>query len=859
MNLKRKATPTKFYVILLIIAAALLMFIGSISFKQIIELRDSANSIAHTLEVEKEINNLFFIHSRMESSELKNLLRKDTLSYATIFNKYIKSADSSLINLKLLVNDNPVQQTHVRRISELQGELIDALNKISKSPKTRLKFSLNEKNKLDQVAYVMDKLNERKNLMIDKEEMLLKERRANYQSQALLTPYMILILGVFALFVFVISFIKINSERENRTQAEAFLASVMANTENIINYYEPVFNDSDEIKDFKLIYANERNRVDFNLDPEKIMGKLISDVLPFVKLNGEYEKLAESYKEKKVVRLNRQVKVEDDKIWLESTVRPLSNGILVVAKNTTFEKESVARLNDLNLKLQEQFSELQKKEAFLQSIFTSTSNVIAHYLPVKNKQGKIIDFTIAFTNEIIKDVTGDVAEDIKGKKISDVYPFLMENGVFETMAETATTGKTLKIEKEYDFLGSKKIFLTTSTKASDGITLTSRENTLERLAEKQMTSLNENLKIQNSILSDAEKMAQIGSFRFGSSAEESNLSENFYLLLGIDVDTFDVSHENYKKFIHPIDLENYEQELENAKEKNTDFNFLYRVITPSRKVKHFQTSGHSTDNMLVGVVQDVTAIIKNEQKLKEKNEELKRSNAELESFNRVASHDLQEPIRKIQMFISRIEDTDFDQLSDRSKSYFEKINTSSERMRMLIRYLLSYSRINKTSNDFINLDLSDILDKVQEDLEARIKESNVTLIIDDLPKIEAIPFQMEQLFNNLISNAIKYGNTEDPKIIIECKKLKKSQIKQNFVKKFKAYYRISIIDNGIGFEQEHSERIFELFQRLHQKNEYSGTGIGLAICKKIVQNHKGHIAAKSAPNKGTTINVYLPA
>lgn len=859
MNLKRKATPTKFYVILLIIAAALLMFIGSISFRQIIELRDSADSIAHTLEVEKEINNLFFIHSRMESSELKNLLRKDTLSYSTTFNKFIKSADSSLINLKLLVNDNPVQQTHIKRITELQVDLVNALNKISKSPQTRLKFSLKEKNKLDEVATIMDKLTERKNLMIDKEEMLLKERRANYQSQALLTPYMILILGVFALFIFIVAFIKINSERENRTKAEAFLASVMANTENIINYYEPIFNDNNEIIDFKLVYANERNRIDFNLDPEKIMGKLISEVLPFTKLNGEYDKLAESFNEKKVVKLNRQVALEDNKIWLESIVRPLSNGILVVAKNTTFEKESVARLNDLNLKLQDQFKELQDTESFLQSIFTSTNNVIAHYLPIKDKNGTIIDFSIAFTNEVIKDATGDIPDEIKGKKVSEVYPYLMKNGVFDTMVETITTGKTLKIERDYDLMGVQKVFLSTATKVNNGVTLTSRENTIERQAEKQMTSLNENLKIQNSILKDAEKMAQIGSFRLGSSKEKSTISENFYHLLGLETNTLDITHESYKKFIHPVDLENYEFELEISERTKKDFNFLYRVITSKKKVRHFQTSGHITDNILLGVVQDVTAIIKNEQKLKEKNEELKRSNAELESFNRVASHDLQEPIRKIQMFISRIEDADFDQLSERSKSYFEKIITSSERMRMLIKYLLSYSRINKTSNDFVNLNLGDIIHKVQEDLEARIKESNVSIIVDDLPNVVAIPFQMEQLFNNIISNAIKYGNTEDPKIIIECKKLKKNQIKQNFVKKYKTYYRISIIDNGIGFDQEHSEKIFELFQRLHQKNEYSGTGIGLAICKKIVQNHKGHIAAKSIPNKGTTFNVYLPA
>ena len=262
---------------------------------------------------------------------------------------------------------------------------------------------------------------------------------------------------------------------------------------------------------------------------------------------------------------------------------------------------------------------------------------------------------------------------------------------------------------------------------------------------------------------------------------------------------------------------------------------------------------------MVGVIQDVTNLVKGDQKLKEKNEELKRTNEELESFNRVASHDLQEPIRKIQMFISRIADADLDNLSDKSKSYFDKIISSSDRMRMLIKYLLSYSRINKTKKDFVFVNLTDILEKVQEDLEARIKESGVEITVDNLPNLNAVPFQMEQLFNNLLSNAIKYRAIEDPKVVIDCKKLKRSEIPDDFVKKSKSYYRISVLDNGIGFDQEHSEKIFELFQRLHQKNEYSGTGIGLAICKKIVENHNGHIIAESKPGKGASFCVYLPA
>lgn len=862
MAFKRLASSPKLYVILLILATALLIFIGSISYKQIIEFKDSANNVTHTMMVEKEINNLFSIYTYMESVELRNLLRKDTLSYASSFQKYIKEADSSLYKVRKLVNDNPIQQNHLVRVGELQNDLVASLNAITRSPKSYVKFSQNELSKIDRVAHIMAELSQRKNFMLNKEEALLLERQEKYNSQAYLTPIMILFLGVFALIIFVISFLRINKERQNRSKAEAFLASVMANTENIINYYEPVFDDNEEVKDFKLMYANERNRIDFDLAPEDITGKLVSEVLPFVKLNGEYQKLAEAYTEKKVIQLNRQVLINNNKIWLESNIRPLSDGILVVAKNTTFEKESIARLNDLNDELQSQYKELQDTETLLQNVIESTNNVVSYFEPIRDASNKIMDFIILYTNDEIINATGDRPIDILNKKVSEIYPFLMKNGVFEYYVASIENDSPIEYERDYVFHGKKKWFSSYVIKTGEGICVTSTNITMQKQNEATLIEVNEQLKMQNSILKEAKAIAKIGSYSWNildDNTKEAKISDNLYRLLGYEPSDFIGTHQHYKKFIHTDDLERYEENIQQALEKNKPIDFVYRVISQKNKIKHFRTAGHIQGNLLVGVIQDVTSLVKGEQRLKEKNQELKRTNEELESFNRVASHDLQEPIRKIQMFISRIADEDMDNLSDKSKSYFEKIISSSDRMRMLIKYLLSYSRINKTNKDFVAVNLADILDKVQEDLEARIKESGIQITVDHLPNLNAVPFQMEQLFNNLLSNAIKYRASEDPKVVIDCKKLKRNEIPDDFVKKAKVYYRISVLDNGIGFDQEHSEKIFELFQRLHQKNEYSGTGIGLAICKKIVENHSGHIVAQSNPGEGASFCVYLPA
>jgi len=859
---KKLILSPKLYVVLLIIAAALLTFIGSISYKQISEFKQAANSVTHTLEVETEINNLFAIYSQMESAQLTNLLRKDTLVTSISFQKYIDESEGTFNRLYELVLDNPIQQTHLTRVGELQNNLVTALKAIAVSPKVRLKYSANERNKLDEVSHIMAELNQRKNFMLAKEEKLLKERKKEFNSYAFLSPFMILVLGAFAMFVFVLSFIKINNERKIRSRAEAFLSNVMAKTENIVNFYEPILNEDGEVIDFKLVYANERNKIDFGLDPEVIVGQPISKIFPFTVLNGEYDVLAQSFLDKKEGNLSRQVFLNGKKIWLETLIRPLNDGLLIIAKNTTHEKESVAKLNTLNLELQEQYEEIKETDEFLQNVIKSTNNVISYFEPVKDEKGDIVDFSILYTNEEIKNATGHTPDELVQQKISEAYPFLMENGVFELFCEAVSTGKPVEFERDYVFNGVHMWFDTYAIKTGDGVCVTSMNISKQKQDEQKILEVNEQLKIQNAILRDAKTLAKIGSYRWdvlNDDEDNSEISDNLYSLLGSEPDEFLPTHENYKKFIHPEDLAGYKKNLKEAIDKKKSVDFSYRIIHKSRKVKHFRTTGHIQENALIGVIQDISTQVKDALKLKDKNQELKRSNEELESFNRVASHDLQEPIRKIQMFISRIEDSDYDNLSEKGKEFFAKITSSSERMRMLIKYLLSYSRINKTKSEFTSVSLVEIIDKVQEDLEARIKESGVEIIVDNLPTLNAVPFQMEQLFNNIISNAIKYGGKEDPRIIIDCKKLKRNEIPDNFVKKHKSYYRISIIDNGIGFEQEHADKIFELFQRLHQKTEYSGTGIGLAICKKIVQNHGGHILAESTLGKGSTFCIFLPA
>jgi signal transduction histidine kinase len=237
--------------------------------------------------------------------------------------------------------------------------------------------------------------------------------------------------------------------------------------------------------------------------------------------------------------------------------------------------------------------------------------------------------------------------------------------------------------------------------------------------------------------------------------------------------------------------------------------------------------------------------------LEEVNAELARNNKELESFNYIASHDLQEPLRKIQLFYSRILEKDKDSLSESSLAHFDSIYNAAERMQKLIQALLSYSTANTTGLTFEKTDLNKLLAEVKSDLEDVIVAKNAVIESEVLPKMSVIPFQFQQLLANLISNGIKYSKKEVPPII----KITTETVEES---KGKNYFKINIADNGIGFEQQYEHKIFELFQRLHGKAEFVGTGIGLAICKKIIDNHKGLIKVKGEPGIGSVFTIYLP-
>ena len=245
--------------------------------------------------------------------------------------------------------------------------------------------------------------------------------------------------------------------------------------------------------------------------------------------------------------------------------------------------------------------------------------------------------------------------------------------------------------------------------------------------------------------------------------------------------------------------------------------------------------------------------------LSEINIDLQSSNQDLESFAYISSHDLQEPLRKIQTFISIILDSDYENLSDRGKSYFVRVESAAARMKNLITDLLTYSRTSAVDKNFEKVNLQELLEEIQGDFIDTLEEKNGSISVENMPNVDGISFQLRQLFVNLISNSIKFAKEGIPPQISITQKLVNGQdLNDAQLYKNQNYLEITLKDNGIGFSQEYASKIFEVFQRLHAKGTYDGTGIGLAICKKIIDKHHGVISAKSDSVEGATFTIILP-
>ena len=556
------------------------------------------------------------------------------------------------------------------------------------------------------------------------------------------------------------------------------------------------------------------------------------------------------------------------------------------------ELQSTAKeLQDSNEKLHKSLEELNKTETLLSSITNSSSDIIY----IKDRQSRWI-----FANPALEHFIGRNADELLGKNDLEIYSHPeIGKTILENDRKIMDSGKEEILEEVVEAQDGMRSFISVKTPRFNkegqviGLVGISHDITERKKAEEALYK-------SRAELNRAQKIAHIGSWTWDIIADEVTWSDESYRIYGLVPGELEPNYELFLSFIVPEDREIVNREVREAIDVGNKYNITYNIIRQdgTHRIITSENDFIKDDSgkviKMYGTNQDITEHKKAEDKMQElveklqaseeeltsSNEELratseelkttneelnlqmdfevaakrdleeiarklKISNRELEQFAYVASHDLQEPLRMVSSFTQLLERRYKGQLDADADDYIGFIVEGSQRMKYLIDDLLEFSRLNTQSREFESILLKITLEDVLRNLKTSIMENNAQITHDPLPTIQGDPSQINQLLQNLITNAIKFHGDEQPKIHISAEESRDEWI-------------IGVSDNGIGIDPDHQEQIFRIFKRLHTREEYSGTGIGLAICKRIIEKHNGKIWVESEQGKGSTFYFTIP-
>jgi signal transduction histidine kinase len=609
----------------------------------------------------------------------------------------------------------------------------------------------------------------------------------------------------------------------------------------------PVISEKNQVTDFEYRYCNQEFYIYTGLSPEIVVGKplsaspVISDANARKKLFGELLDVYQSGHRTKSWIYN-----DDLKKYYSYTRNRVGGGVLTVLQDRTEEYQMM--------------KQLEEQKVLMDNILKHSSNAITVSKMIRDENGRIIDMKTILVNDAAVRNTGISKDLYTSKTAAEIDPNFVGSAYFDLCVRCMETGEPAL--SQY-YLESADRWMEVSISKmdqehqiyifTDVTPIKQAQIRVEQAAERLNAVFNASQSGMFIFSPVMDEQGDVIDFRFvltnptfaayvGQSPEvlQGELGSTYfpgYLTNGV----FDMYKETF------LTGETQRKEIH----YNVDQHDLYLDLLSTK-----------VHNEVLVTFTDYTAVKKAQLQMEQLIGELKRSNKSLEEFTHAASHDLKEPIRKVSVFVGRLETSLHDRIYEVERDIFRRIKTATERMTLLVDDLLTYSQMGVNPLEKENVDLNEKIPLVLADLDVQIEEKNAVITVGKMPVVKGHRRQLQQLFQNLISNALKYSKPGiPPKISVRSSVVAGTDLSHKLPagKQDKQYHLIEVTDNGIGFEQAYAERIFQLFQRLHGKSEYAGTGIGLSIAHKVVENHGGHIWAESEPGSGATFKVLLPA
>ncbi len=652
-------------------------------------------------------------------------------------------------------------------------------------------------------------------------------------------------------------------------QSRNDLQAVIDRSQTGIFVCSPVQDATGTLIDFRFKTINRMVAGLVGQTPAVITGELVSDWFVSYRSTTVFDQYKHTFETGEDQRFDLNYDVDGFNAWFDVQSVKLGNDVLVTFTNYTDLKRAQLAVEQVSL-------ENKKQAQLLTSILDGSINGIMAFASVRDETGQIVDFRFLSSNEASNRMVGKRESELIGQKLLSVFPGNVESGLFDQYINTVETGQPTRTESHYQLDGLDFWLDISAQPLGDGFVVTFTDVSVVKRA----ALVVEQSAIELQTVIDT---SQTGIFLFGPVFDNNGEVIDFRFRVANRM-LAAYGGQQPQAVIGTLGSRWFPDYQTNGLFEA--YRQTYLTGEAQRFDIHYQ--GHGIDAWLDIMVTkmgdevlvtfgDYTPLKKLQQELESSIVDLQRSNANLEQFAYVASHDLQEPLRKIQAF-GDILDTQYGPLlGEQGTDMIRRMQSAAGRMQLLIRDVLAYSRI-ATRREAIGLtDLSQLLADVIDDLETAINDRQATVTVDALPTITGDTGQLRQMFQNLLSNALKFtkpppegtapGETgpssgqKSATIRITTRPVKgrDAGITISPGDADRVFHLIEIADNGIGFEPHQAERIFQVFQRLHTRTDYQGTGIGLAIVKKVIENHNGHIQAVGQPGIGATFRILLPA